>query len=116
MSKTEEGKAKVAYEKEERLIEKNRMQAPAKLDQEIRWAYRSKINESVYCMNKDGDSLPSYSGKFTVETKTEAGVESRVITGQAARILQDAPPKAEFYVSFSGGMNFVSVTREQWGK
>ena len=90
-----------AYEEQERLIEENR-QAPVKpLSQVIRWAYRSKINESVYCMNGDGLNIPVYSGKFA---------------DQGPRVLQDAPPEAEFYTSFSGTMNFVKQTRDQWSQ
>ena len=113
---TKEERAKAAYEEEERLIEENRMMPPATLDREIKWVYRSKINESIYCMNKEGMIIPTYAGKFTTETKTEAGVEQRIITGQAAQILEDAPPEAGFYISFSGSMDFVPVTREQWTK
>ncbi len=101
MPKTEEQKAREVYEKQERLIEKNRHKPAKVLNQVIRWVYRSKINNSVYCMNADGVDIPTYAGKFA---------------DQGARILQDAPPEAEFYISYSGGMNFVTVSREQWEK
>ncbi len=101
--KTDEEKAKAAYDKQEKLIEQNRQkQVPATvLSKVIRWAYRSKINESVYCMNADGYDIPAYQGKFA---------------DQGSRILADAPADAEFYTSFSGAMNFIEQTREQWGQ
>ena len=90
-----------AYEEQERLIEEKR-QAPAQPPSGvIRWVYRFKINDTVYCMNEDGGTIPVYSGKYA---------------DQGHRILQDAPAKAEFYVSFSGVMDFVPQTREQWAK
>ena len=67
----------------------------------IRWAYRSKINDSVYCMNEDGELLNDYDGRFP---------------GQGPRILDDSGPQTEFYISFSGQGGFVKVTREQWEK
>ena len=102
---------KEAYDEEERLIEENRQKAPEPPSSVIRWAYRSKINDSVYCMNEEGVIMSQYSGKFTVEINDE-----RKITGVAAQILQDAPPEAEFYTSFSGELSFAPQTREQWGK
>ncbi|KKL57717.1 hypothetical protein LCGC14_2232600 [marine sediment metagenome] len=107
----EKAEAQAKYDEEERLIEENRQKAPEPPSSVIRWAYRSKINDTVYCMNEDGVIIPAYSGKFTVEINDE-----RKITGVAAQILQDAPPEAEFYTSFSGELSFAPQTREQWGK
>ena len=99
--KTEKEKAKEAYDEEERLIEENRQKAPEPPSSVIRWAYRSKINDTVYCMNEDGVIIPAYSGKFL---------------DLGAKILGDAPPEAEFYTSFSGELSFAPQTREQWEK
>lgn len=93
--------AQEAYDEQEKLIEENR-QGPVKaISQVIRWAYHSKINKSVYCMNENGFILSAYAGRFD-----DVG----------ARILASAPPEAEFYTSFSGELHFVPQTREQWGK
>ena len=96
----EAAEAKAKYDEEERLIEENRQKAPEPPSSVIRWAYRSKINDSVYCMNGEGDIIPAYGGKYV---------------DVAELILADAPPEAEFYVSFSGSMEFVKQTRAQWG-
>ena len=115
MTKTQEEQK--AYDEQERLIEENWQKAPEKApSQVIKWVYRSKINESLYCMNEEGVIMSHYSGKFTSETKEVEGVSERKITGIAAQILQDAPPEAEFYTSFSGELSFAPQTREQWGK
>jgi len=94
-------KERAAYEEEERLIAEARLRPLVELKQEIRWAYWSKINDSVYCMNEDGENLPAYGGKFD---------------DLAERILNDAGPEVEFYISYSGEMEFVPVTREVWAK
>ncbi len=91
--------AKARYDAEEKLIEENRQKAVDPPSQVIRWVYRSKINDSVYCMNADGNIVPGYSGKFA---------------GMGAKILEDAPAEAEFYTSFSGELTFVPQTRAQW--
>ena len=98
---SEEAK-QAAYDEQERLIEENRQKGSDEPpSQVIRWAYRSKINDSVYCMNEDGLNILIYSGKFA---------------DLGAKILGDAPPEAEFYTSFSGELSFAPQTREQWGK
>lgn len=67
----------------------------------LKYVYWSKINNNVYGFDAGGEAVRAIEGKH------EDVVEM---------VMGEAGPKTEFYISFSGQMNFVKVSGAEWAK